>query len=35
MYRVLKPGGLLGLIWNLRDATVPWVAQLDALVGKA
>ena len=31
MYRVLKPGGQLGLIWNLRDATVPWVAQLDAI----
>ena len=34
MYRVLKPGGQLGLIWNLRDASVPWVAQLDALVNQ-
>lgn len=32
MHRVLKPGGRLGLIWNLRDASVPWVAELDALV---
>lgn len=34
MYRVLKSGGQLGLIWNLRDASVPWVAQLDALVNQ-
>ncbi|WP_109477761.1 class I SAM-dependent methyltransferase [Paraburkholderia sp. C35] len=30
--RVLKPGGRLGLVWNVRDARVPWVAQLDAIV---
>ena len=34
MHRVLKPGGRLGLIWNLRDASLPWVAQLDALVNQ-
>ncbi|MCC7697464.1 class I SAM-dependent methyltransferase [Janthinobacterium sp. EB271-G4-7A] len=32
--RVLKPGGRLGLVWNLRDASVPWVASLDAIVNR-
>lgn len=30
--RVLKPGGRLGLIWNLRDTRVSWVPKLDAIV---
>jgi SAM-dependent methyltransferase len=30
--RVLKPGGKLGLIWNLRDTDVSWVPKLDAIV---
>ncbi len=30
--RVLKPGGKLGLIWNLRDTRVGWVPKLDAIV---
>jgi SAM-dependent methyltransferase len=34
IHRVLKPGGKLGLIWNLRDARVPWVAKLDAIVNR-
>ena len=33
--RVLKPGGKLGLVWNLRDASIPWVARLDAIVNQA
>jgi SAM-dependent methyltransferase len=30
--RVLRPGGRLGLIWNVRDETVPWVARLTAIM---
>ena len=30
--RVLKPGGFLGLVWNVRDESVPWVARLTEIV---
>ena len=30
--RVLRPGAHLGLIWNVRDRSVPWMAQLTAII---
>lgn len=30
--RVLKPGGTLGLIWNIRDESVPWVHRLTEIM---
>jgi SAM-dependent methyltransferase len=34
IHRVLKPGGKLGLVWNMRDARVDWVARLDRIVNR-
>ncbi|PWJ53291.1 Methyltransferase domain-containing protein [Quadrisphaera granulorum] len=31
--RVLRPGGVLGLSWVVRDLRVPWAAQLETLLG--
>ena len=33
--RVLRPGGGLGLIWQDRDASVPWVARLNEIIDAA
>lgn len=30
--RVLRPGGVLGLVWNVRDEDRPWSARLGALL---
>lgn len=32
MHRVLRPGGRLGLIWNVRDESRDWVAEITGIV---
>ena len=32
IHRVLRPGGGLGLLWNVRDTSVRWVARLSELM---
>lgn len=31
--RVLRPRGAIGLIWNFRDESVPWVRRLSQVIG--
>jgi SAM-dependent methyltransferase len=31
--RVVRPGGVIGLFWNVRDDRVPWMGELSDLVG--
>lgn len=33
--RVLRPGGVLGLVWNIRDAQVPWVARMTEIMHRS
>jgi SAM-dependent methyltransferase len=32
IHRVLKPNGRLGLIWNVRDESVGWVAEITKII---
>jgi ubiquinone/menaquinone biosynthesis C-methylase UbiE len=34
IHRVLEPTGTLGLIWQARDPSRPWVARLDEIIDK-
>lgn len=33
MHRVLRPGGRVGLLWNLRDESSDWVRALSDIIG--
>lgn len=33
--RVLKPGGVLALLWNIRDTSTPWSRALDEIIDAA
>jgi SAM-dependent methyltransferase/MOSC domain-containing protein YiiM len=35
IHRVLRPGGRVALVWNLRDETVPWVRRLGECIENA
>ena len=35
LWRVLRPGGGVGLVWNLRDDSAPFNAALTAIVGES
>lgn len=32
MHRVLKPGGRLGMVWNVRDESCEWVAAITEII---
>jgi SAM-dependent methyltransferase len=34
LHRVLRPGGRLGLVWNARDRSVPWVDRIWSIMDR-
>lgn len=32
IHRILKPNGFLGMIWNARDESLPWIAELTNII---
>ncbi|MCI4347696.1 MAG: class I SAM-dependent methyltransferase [Thermoplasmata archaeon] len=34
MHRVLRPGGTVGLLWNVRDESVEWVHQVTEIIDR-
>jgi SAM-dependent methyltransferase len=34
LHRVLRPGGRVGLLWNVRDESVPWMARSTAVIDR-
>jgi SAM-dependent methyltransferase len=34
LHRVLRPGGRVGLLWNVRDESVPWMARITAIIDR-
>jgi SAM-dependent methyltransferase len=34
LQRVLRPGGRVGLLWNVRDESVPWMAAVTAILDR-
>jgi SAM-dependent methyltransferase len=34
LHRVLRPGGRVGLVWNVRDESVPWMAAVTAILDR-
>ena len=34
LHRVLRPGGRVGLLWNVRDESVEWMARITAIIDR-
>jgi SAM-dependent methyltransferase len=34
LHRALRPGGRVGLVWNVRDESVPWMAAVSAILDR-